>query len=82
MSTDRRELVGEWHQTEDTIGCGAVTYDFAVYGPNGFLRTLAGGFAGDRSNLAVKASYEKKSEAIVLAFSKQRTRRGEGNYLR
>jgi phospholipase C len=55
-------------QTEDTIGGGGATYDFAVYGPNGFLRTFAGGFTGDRANLTVKASYDKNSEGIALTI--------------
>jgi phospholipase C len=67
-SAPKTYTVGAGHQTADTIGGGAVTYNFAVYGPNGFLRTFAGGFAGDRANLAVKASYEKQSEAIVLTI--------------
>jgi phospholipase C len=50
------------------MGGGAATYDFAVYGPNGFLRTFTGGFAGDRANLTVKASYEKNAEGIELAI--------------
>jgi len=47
---------------------GGATYDFAVYGPNGFLRTFAGGFAGDRANLTVTASYEKHAEGIGLTI--------------
>src|SRR5262249_19066266 len=56
--------VGAGDETSDTIGGGGATYDFAVYGPNGFLRTFAGGFAEDRANLEVKASYDKNAEGI------------------
>jgi phospholipase C len=34
-------------------------YDLAIYGPNGFLRSVKGSFAGEaRANLAVRASYD------------------------
>ncbi len=60
--------IGAGHQTADTIGGSAATYHFAVYAPNGFLRTFAGGFAGDRASLTVKASYDKNAEAIALTI--------------
>jgi phospholipase C len=67
-SAPKTYTVGTGHQTADTIGGGGATYDFAVYGPNGFLRTFAGGFAGDRANLTVSASYEKNAEGIGLTI--------------
>jgi len=67
-SAPKTYTVGAGHQTADTIGGGGATYDFAVYGPNGFLRTFAGGFAGDRANLTVSASYEKNAEGIGLTI--------------
>src|SRR5262252_8318288 len=48
--------VAAGHETADTLGDGSATYDFAVYGPNGFLRTFAGGVAADRAHLEVEAS--------------------------
>jgi phospholipase C len=60
--------VGAGQQTEDTIGVGGATYDFAVHGPNGFLRTFSGGFAGDRAKLSVTTDYEKSAEAIGLTI--------------
>jgi len=67
-SVPKTYTIGAGHQTADSIGGGAATYDFAVYGPNGFLRTFAGGFAGDRANLTVKASYDKNAEAIAVTI--------------
>ena len=67
-SAPKTYTVGAGDQTSDTIGGGGATYDFGVYGPNGFLRTFAGGFAGDRANLEVKASYDKNAEGIALTI--------------
>jgi len=67
-SAPKTYTVAAGHRTSDMMGGGAATYDFAVYGPNGFLRTFTGGFAGDRANLTVKASYEKNAEGIELAI--------------
>jgi phospholipase C len=38
----------------------------AVYGPNGFLRTFAGGLAPGSANLRVNLAYDKHSGGIVL----------------
>jgi phospholipase C len=67
-SPPKTYTVGAGQQTADTILGDAATYDFAVYGPNGFLRTFAGGFAGDRSKLEVTSSYEKSAEGIGLTI--------------
>ena len=67
-SAPKTYTVAAGHQVADAMGGSAATYDFAVYGPNGFLRTFAGGFAADRANLAINASFEKQSEAIALSI--------------
>jgi phospholipase C len=67
-SAPKTYTVAAGHESADTMGGGAAMYDFAVYGPNGFLRTFAGGFAADRANLAISAGYEKQSEAIALSI--------------
>jgi phospholipase C len=57
--------VGAGDETSDSFGSnGAV----AVSGPNGFLRTFAGGFAADSANLTIHAIYGKESEGIGLVI--------------
>jgi phospholipase C len=59
--------VGAGDETSDTLGSrGATSYDFAVSGPNGFLRTFAGGLAAGSANLTVRAIYDRESEGIAL----------------
>jgi len=56
-------------EASDTLGTrGATSYDLAVSGPNGFLRTFAGGLAAAGANLTVTAIYDKESEAIALVI--------------
>jgi len=65
----RTYTVGAGHETSDRFGAVAATsYDLAVYGPNGFLRTFAGGLAPGNSNLQVSAAYDKHSGGIVLTI--------------
>jgi phospholipase C len=59
--------VGAGDETSDTFGTrGASSYDLAVSGPNGFLRTFAGGLAANSANLTVRAIYDRESDAIAL----------------
>jgi phospholipase C len=59
--------VGAADQLSDTIGTiGSTSYDLSVSGPNGFLRSFAGGLSSRNANLAVKAGYDKDSQGIVL----------------
>jgi len=59
--------VGASDDTSDTFGSsGATSYDLAVFGPNGFLRTFAGGLAASSADLKVHASYDKHLEGISL----------------
>jgi len=58
--------VGAGDETSDRFRSSGATYDFLVYGPNGFLRTFAGGLAGHSANLSVKATYDKVSGGIAL----------------
>src|SRR5436305_1006095 len=61
--------VGAGDETSDSFGTsGATSYDFAVSGPNGFLRTFAGGLAAGSANLTVNTIYEKDSESIALVI--------------
>jgi len=45
---------------------GATSYDLAVYGPNGFLRTFVGGLAPGSANLTVEAIYDRMRRALRL----------------
>lgn len=59
--------VGAGDEVSDSFGTsGATSYDFSVYGPNGFLRTFAGGLEADSANLTVKVIYHDDSEGIAL----------------
>jgi len=61
--------LGAGDETSDILGSrGATAYDLAVSGPNGFLRTFAGGLAGGSANLKVLAIYDKESDGIALAI--------------
>jgi phospholipase C len=56
-------------EASDSFGSrGVGSYDFEVSGPNGFLRTFAGGLATGSANLTVNAIYDKESEAIALVI--------------
>jgi phospholipase C len=61
--------VGAGDETSDSFGArSATSYDFSVYGPNGFLRTFGGGLAAGSANITVNAIYDKESEGIALAI--------------
>jgi len=61
--------VGAGDQTSDSFGTtGATSYDFSVFGPNGFLRTFGGGLAAGSANLTVNAIYDKESEGIAVVI--------------
>ncbi|MGH9521794.1 MAG: phosphocholine-specific phospholipase C, partial [Terriglobales bacterium] len=66
--------VGAHDETSDTFGAGGNTsYDLAVSGPNGFLRTFAGGLTAGRANLTVKTLYDAIFEAIALEIENHST---------
>jgi phospholipase C len=61
--------VGAADKTSDSFGTtGATSYDYSVFGPNGFLRTFAGGLAAGSANLTVNAVYDGESESIALVI--------------
>jgi phospholipase C len=61
--------VGAGDETSDSLGnTGATSYDFSVFGPNGFLRAFAGGLAEGSANLTVEAIYDAQSEGIALVI--------------
>ena len=56
-------------KTSDNFGTtGATSYDYSVFGPNGFLRRFAGGIGAGSANLTVNAIYDGDSESIGLAI--------------
>jgi phospholipase C len=69
-------LTGPWTYTlgagdeaSDTLGTsGATSYDYLVYGPNGFLRTFVGSLAAGGAKITVNAIYEKEWEGIALVI--------------
>ena len=59
--------LGAGDETSDTFGSRDVSsYDLAVSGPNGFLRTFAGGLAANSANLTVRAIYDRESDTVAL----------------
>jgi phospholipase C len=59
-------------ETSDSFATnGATSYDLSVFGPNGFLRTFAGGLAADSANLAINATYDEGSDGIALVIRNQ-----------
>lgn len=59
--------VGAGDETSDSFGAGgAASYDLEVFGPNGFLRTFAGGFTPANANLSVNVIYDRESEGVIL----------------
>jgi len=69
VTAPRTYTVAAGDETADSFGAVAATsYDLSVYGPNGFLRTFAGGLAPGSANLRVSAGYDKHSGGVVLAI--------------
>jgi len=61
--------VGAGDEASDSFGSsGAAAYDLSVFGPNGFLRTFAGGLAADSAKLAVNSIYEGQSGGLALVI--------------
>lgn len=61
--------VGAGDETSDSFGSrGASSYDFSVFGPNGFLRAFTGGLQEDSANLTIKAICDAESEGIALVI--------------
>lgn len=64
--------LGARDETSDILGTsGAASYDYSVYGPNGFLRTFVGSLAPHSVKLTVNAIYEKEWEGIALVIRNQ-----------
>jgi phospholipase C len=61
----RTYTVGADDAASESFDTGA-SYDLAVFGPNGFLRAFAGGFASGSANLSVKTIYDEGSGGIAL----------------
>jgi phospholipase C len=60
--------VGTRDETSDSFAATNGSYDLLVYGPNGFLRTFAGGVGAGNANLSVRAIYDQEDEAIALVI--------------
>jgi len=56
-------------EASDTFGTtGRSSYEYFVYGPNGFFRSLAGSLAPDSANVSVAAFYDEEDQGIVLVL--------------
>jgi len=67
--TPRTYTVDAGAEASDLFGSvGATSYDLSVYGPNGFLRTFAGGLAPGTANLTVQAIYDKGANGVALVI--------------
>src|SRR6266446_5969509 len=65
----RTYTVGAGDETSDLFGAIAATsYDLSVSGPNGFLRTFAGGLTPGSANLTVQVIYDKNAEGVALVI--------------
>ena len=60
--------VGAGDGASDSLAISGPSYDFSIFGPNGFLRTLAGSLAASSAGLAVKGIYDTESEGIALVI--------------
>jgi len=61
--------VGAGDETSDHLATDS-SYDWAVYGPNGFLRTFVGSLGADSAKLTVKTSYGRNSGGVALVIQK------------
>jgi len=61
--------LGAGDQTSDIFGSTGVTsYDYSVYGPNGFYRSFAGSLAPNAANISVFAIYDDEGQGIALVL--------------
>lgn len=59
--------LGAGDEASDIFGAtGAASYDYAIYGPNGFLCSFAGSLAPSSANIGVASKYDDDGEGIVL----------------
>jgi len=63
--------VGARDQASDHLAATRFSYDWVVYGPNGFLRTFAGSLGADSAKLTVKTSYDRNSGGVALVIQNQ-----------
>ncbi|HJZ63372.1 MAG TPA: phospholipase C, phosphocholine-specific [Candidatus Acidoferrum sp.] len=64
----RTYTVGAGDATSDTFAGNGGKYDLSVYGPNGFLRSFAGGVAGGSANVAIDTVYDQRSGGIAFVL--------------
>lgn len=59
--------LGAGDSTSDSFGStGAASYDYSVYGPNGFFRSFAGSLSPNSANLGVTAIYDDDNSAGIV----------------
>ena len=68
----RTYTVAAGDEVSDVFGAtGATSYDLAVFGPNGFRRTFAGGLRPGSANLSVRSILDKSGASITLHIQNQ-----------
>jgi phospholipase C len=66
-TSPRTYTVAAGDEVSDVFGAtGATSYDLSASGPNGFLRTFAGGLRSGSANLTVRATFDKDGEGVTL----------------
>jgi len=60
--------IGAGNATSDSFPASGGKYDLSVYGPNGFLRSFAGGIGGGSANIAISTIYDRQSGGIALVL--------------
>jgi len=64
----RTYTVGAGDTASDNFPASGGKYDLSVDGPNGFLRSFAGGVAGGSANVAINTVYDQASGGISLVL--------------
>ena len=73
QTSPKTYTVGADEEASDTIPVNGQGYDLSVHGPNGFLRSFAGGLVTGNANLSVRAEYERESGGIALEIRNHRS---------
>src|SRR5215468_3603916 len=68
QTAPRTYTVGAGDSTFDNFAASGGKYDLSVYGPNGFLRSFAGGVGGGSANVAINTVYDQRSGGIALVL--------------
>jgi phospholipase C len=74
--------VGAGDETLNRLGTsGTSSYDFSLFGPNGFLRPFAGGLEEGSAYLTVNAIYDEDSDEGIVLVIRNHGSSAESEYL-